>query len=80
VRLEIADTPRWAEARCEALALRLDGGGSQGLLAQPNDIGIQSTLALPFFGLWPRMPPPFKRDIQREGTRRMERKRIAVAV
>jgi hypothetical protein len=53
---------------------------SRGFDAQPNYIGIQPTLALPFFGLWPRMPPPFKRGIQREGTRRMDRKRIAVAV
>jgi hypothetical protein len=54
--------------------------GSHGVHAQAINIGIQATLALPFFGLRPRMPPRFKRDIQREGMRRMDRKRIAVAV
>jgi hypothetical protein len=65
-----------AQARCASSRLL----GSQGFLVQPIDIGIHSTLALPFFGIWPRMPPPFKRDIQREGTRRMDGKQIAVAV
>ena len=38
-----------------------------------------ATLALPFSGLRPTMPPSFRRGIQREGTRRMEGSRMSSA-
>ena len=80
VRIEIAGACQDAEARSEPLAPRFGGGGREDLMRNRTTSAFRPTLALPFFGLWPRMPPPFKRGIQREGMRRMDRKRIAVAV
>jgi hypothetical protein len=40
-------------------------------MIQYRGIGKPASLALPFFGVWPTMPPPFGRGIQRDEMRRM---------
>ena len=74
---ELPDHAAHQRSRGSARQPALSKGNRCG--APPGAVSDCVTLALPFSGLRPTMPPSFRRGIQREGTRRMEGSRMSSA-